>query len=659
MQAFPYEDYKAAIEAESGKRAVGLEATVLAVEGDESREGCFVFGLLFNGRLDESLYENGSVALDGVRIGRIVAFADDDSGMVVVKAGREHLPSVGSTVMLTPADYLEPLREFAATVAEKPESRNEARFLSLREHLLEEPDAALQEEKEHEHLRWAQDLALRESVRRDFSLLWGPPGTGKSYTLGHIAAHYRAQGLRVLVLSTTNAAVDVATFAIDDACARCGQPLSSGELVRYTQTLTNQEEYNRRRHLMEYTLLLRRLSAKQREVEKRLDKERSLLAKLDRDSDLYVKMLLKVSGLVEEVREIGRQRKEEVAAMLAAAKIVCCTVTSCLYNGFASGAFDVVLVDEASQISLAAWPCLMNKAGGKKFVVAGDPMQLSPVQARDTDVGTQFWFDLNIYAYLGMTTFRGIEPFYDAGAMTLLNEQSRMRKGICDVVSKMFYNGLLVGDRADAPISLSDAGLPDGDVVVADVDASEELFGFDRLPESSLRKNANLESAGTVLKAVREIVRKNPPGRRLDILIVTPFRDQAKKVYASRIKTIAHGGDVSVRVSTVHSCQGGEADVVFFDLVNPLSGFLRRDDAAHLWCVACSRARQKLVVVGSVEAMRVGHYSRALLKAIGWNFQRGHRSDPSRTGIRAGSRPNGAERQKEAPAIRRFEGSAA
>ena len=118
------------------------------------------------------------------------------------------------------------------------------------------------------------------------------------------------------------------------------------------------------------------------------------------------------------------------------------------------------------------------------------------------------------------------------------------------------------------------------------------------------------------MKSVRDIVETNPAGRKLEILVIAPFRDQAKKIYSSRIKTLKLGDDVTVRVSTVHSCQGGEADIVFFDLVNPASGFLRRDDAAHLWCVACSRARQKLVIVGSMEAMRLGRYSSALLKAI-------------------------------------------
>ena len=615
-KTFPYEDYKAAIETESSRRTAGIEAVVLSAGGDPSREGCSVVELSFKGRFDEGLYENGSMVVGGACVGHVVAFADDDPGTVVVKASREQLPSVGTTVKLVPADYLEPLREFATMVVEVPELRDEERFLSLREHLLKAPEEPIRHSSESSCLRWSQKLAIDESVRRDFSLLWGPPGTGKSYTLGHMAAFYRAQGKRVLVLSTTNAAVDVTTFAIDDACLRSGQPLSDGELVRYTQTLTQPEEYGKRRHLMEYTILLRKLSAEQRKLEKSLADAREKLSMHEHGSEAYLSALLAIQGLLADLAALGRRRKEAVAAMLASAKIVCSTITSCLYNGFMRRAFDVVLVDEASQIPLAAWPCLLNQSGGKKVVVAGDPMQLPPVQARDKSIDTRFWFDQNIYAYLGMTTFRGIEPFYDAGAMTLLAEQSRMRKGICDVVSKMFYNGLLKGDRSDAPVSLSEAGVPDGDVTVIDTDAEPELHGFDRLPALSSCRKVNLASAGSILHAVREIVRTNPSGRHLDILIVSPFRDQAKTIYGPRIKSLPQESDVTVRVSTVHRCQGDEADVVFFDLVDPESPFLSRSEAAHLWCVACSRAKQKLVVVGSVSEMRRARYSRAVLLAI-------------------------------------------
>lgn len=615
-ETFPYEDYKMAIDAESGVRATGVDAEVVSVAGDETRDGCLVLGVKFKGRFDEGIYENGSLSSGGVCIGRIAAFADDDAETVVAKMhdGKTVLP--GDVVTFVPADYLVPLREFAEGVLNKPELRRGSRFMNLRQSLLAKLTGKPPIVKATDHLRWAQALALEESKRRDFSLLWGPPGTGKSYTFGHIAAHYRAQGKRVLVLSTTNAAVDVTTFAIDDACARSGRPLADAELVRFSQTITHFDEYARRPHLMAYTRLLRALAAEQRKVEQELAEERRRLCGLDHAGAEYRKSLLQVQALTVKLRRIGQRRREEVGALVSRAGIVCSTITTCLYNDLASGSFDVVLVDEASQVSLAVWPCLMNRAGAKKFVVAGDPMQLEPVGAKDVDINTRFWFDQNIYAYLGMTSSKGIEPFYEAGAMTLLNEQTRMRKGICDVVSRLFYNGLLSGDREDAPIDFAGAGLPKGDVAILDTSMQGEAYGFDRLPVAHVRRNANIQNASRVLRAIRGVVAANPRGRRLDILVLSPFRDQWK-VYASRLKVLPHGEDVTLRASTVHSCQGGEADLVFFDLVNPDNPFVARADAAHLWCVACSRAKQKLVIAGDVEAMRHGFYSSAIQRMAG------------------------------------------
>ena len=614
-EQFPYEEYKGAIEAESKRRAAGVEAVVVAVDGDDTRESCLIVGVVFQGRIDEGLYENGSLVAGGICVGRIVAFSDDDAGTVVVKMQDGHSVSVGDAVSLVPADYLVPLREFADDVLMRPEARREERFVNLRNYLLAKPTAELSAVDETPHLRWAQALALRESERRDFSLLWGPPGTGKSYTLGHLAEHYRAQGKRVLVLSTTNAAVDVATFAIDDACARCGSPLAAGELVRYAQTLTQPDEYGRRPHLLEYTRILRKFAAEQREAERSLAAVRRDLCGLASDSAEYAAASMRAQALLGTLRQIGQRRRDEISALMSKAGVVCCTITTCLYNGFASGSFDVVLVDEASQVSLAVWPCLMNRAGAKKFVVAGDPMQLEPVGAKDVEVSTQIWFNQNIYTYLGMTTFQGIEPFFEAGAMTLLNEQTRMRKGICDVVSGLFYKGMLEGDRSDAPIDFAGGVLPEGDVAVVDPSTLGEAYGFDRFPSTCCQRNTNIESASAVLRAIREVVSRNPAGRSLDILVITPFRDQWR-LYAPRLKSIQHKEEVTLRASTVHSSQGGEADLVFFDLVNPANPFVARADAGHLWCVACSRAKQKLVVVGDAKAMRRGLYSSAVLRMV-------------------------------------------
>lgn len=62
-----------------------------------------------------------------------------------------------------------------------------------------------------------QQSAVRSAVRSSLTLLWGPPGTGKTTTLGQIIATLYGMGLRVLLISNTNAAVDAALVKVADA----------------------------------------------------------------------------------------------------------------------------------------------------------------------------------------------------------------------------------------------------------------------------------------------------------------------------------------------------------------------------------------------------------------------------------------------------------
>lgn len=604
---FPYNEYMTVIKAESELRNFGVEADIISIESDETRPGGYVLEVKLLGKMDDSSYECGYVVLNDQCIGRIFEI-NSQLGVFAVSLKKDLIPDVGARIKFLPPDYLQPLREFSSELCSKPETRNEERFLGLREGLLKKSTAALKEFPAVSYLRGPQRRSIQESMRRDFSLLWGPPGTGKSYTIGHIAAHFRSLGKRVLVLSTTNAAVDVTTFAIDDACIRSGSRLNSAELIRYTSTLTQLDEYERRSHLIAFTKLLERYAKKQRKIDDELKAARDELEGLTFGSHEYTSALLKVSALKDELHVLGELRKNEVAQLVSSAKIVCSSITTCLFNGFLTQSFDVVLVDEASQIPLAVWPMILNNAGDKKIVVSGDPLQLEPVSAKSKDINAQNWFSQNLYSYLGMTTMDGIRPFCSAGSMTLLNEQTRMRKGICEIVSKMFYDGLLIGDRSDEKMDFSAAGLPSDDVVMIDPDVGGELYGFNRFYKSNF-SNTNTQSAGRVMEIVSRLVSTNPKGRKLDILIISPFRNQVSKVYSSKINSYKSNKDVTIRCLTVHSAQGDEADIVIFDLVNPTSPFIADQDASHLWCVACSRAKEKLLIVGDKAKMKNAYFS--------------------------------------------------
>lgn len=65
--------------------------------------------------------------------------------------------------------------------------------------------------------------------------VWGPPGTGKTETLAYVIAELCAQDRRVLVTSTTNAAVDQALSKLVQGGALAEQ-IARGAVVRIGHT---------------------------------------------------------------------------------------------------------------------------------------------------------------------------------------------------------------------------------------------------------------------------------------------------------------------------------------------------------------------------------------------------------------------------------------
>ncbi len=62
-----------------------------------------------------------------------------------------------------------------------------------------------------------QRAALQKSVSSQCLLLWGPPGTGKTFALGLMVLGYLSQGKSVLLASNTNKAVDQALLSVIEA----------------------------------------------------------------------------------------------------------------------------------------------------------------------------------------------------------------------------------------------------------------------------------------------------------------------------------------------------------------------------------------------------------------------------------------------------------
>jgi hypothetical protein len=77
-----------------------------------------------------------------------------------------------------------------------------------------------------------QLTAIRAACGSDVHFIWGPPGTGKTQTIGFLIAALLRQNLRVLVVSHTNVATDHAIGSAAELL-QATEDYQSGKLVRY------------------------------------------------------------------------------------------------------------------------------------------------------------------------------------------------------------------------------------------------------------------------------------------------------------------------------------------------------------------------------------------------------------------------------------------
>ena len=177
-----------------------------AVEFDWTWEGSVAFRPLLLKEFEDTqatFFENGSIdpeIEDSIVWSGEVLEVDEASGRIfIVVTNPEHPPRRGSF-------YVRPFEFLAFLDA----VYNEPSFTEIRSML--PPRLAAAEGGIHPDVTDLADVGLdhlKPWWRKSWSILWGPPGTGKTYTTGQQVASVLADpSERILVVSTTNRATD-------------------------------------------------------------------------------------------------------------------------------------------------------------------------------------------------------------------------------------------------------------------------------------------------------------------------------------------------------------------------------------------------------------------------------------------------------------------
>jgi len=256
--------------------------------------------------------------------------------------------------------------------------------------------------------------------------------------------------------------------------------------------------------------------------------------------------------------------------------------------------FDLVIVDEASQCSLAAVLPLAYRA--KRLVVVGDPYQLNPIVSLSDrllqEIATQTGFDNDELRDRGIhhkdgSAYSAFEFAAKPQTPILLNEHYRCHPHIARWFNKTFYKGELT-----VLTDVSAASQRDRAIYWCDVNGAAV-----RPATGSWLNRAEAEETVRQLRGVIESGYKT-------VGVVTPFTAQARLI--DKIAKTQFGqdflDDIDFVSGTAHRLQGDERDAVILSAVlSPgmsKSGARWLEKERNLLNVAVSRARQALIVFG-------------------------------------------------------------
>ena len=259
-----------------------------------------------------------------------------------------------------------------------------------------------------------------------------------------------------------------------------------------------------------------------------------------------------------------------------------------------SGLFDLVIVDEASQCSLAAVLPLAYRA--KRLAVVGDPYQLNPIVSLSDgllqEIATQTGFDNDDLRdrgihHKGGSAYSAFEFVARPQTPVLLNEHYRCHPHIARWFNKTFYKGELT-----VLTDVSDVSQRDRAIYWCDIDGAAV-----RPATGSWLNQAEAEETVKQLRGAIESGYKT-------VGVVTPFTAQARLI-DQRAKTQFGQDfldDIDFVSGTAHRLQGDERDaVILSSVLSPgmsKSGARWIEKERNLLNVAVSRARRALIVLG-------------------------------------------------------------
>ncbi|MEH7304228.1 DEAD/DEAH box helicase [Neobacillus drentensis] len=451
------------------------------------------------------------------------------------------------------------------------------------------------------------ELVLR-SKYNPVTFVWGPPGTGKTYTLARVAANKYFQEKKVLILSHSNQAVDVLISEISTFIQKKDR-FRDGDVLRYGFNTGEQLEHHEA--VTTSQLLQKDNPQLADEKEMLLDERRKLKQDIarsfsKRDTNQLLELETKIAKILDRIRQKELEFIQD--AFIVGTTLAKAAGDAAIYEK----EFDIVILDEASMayVPQAAFAATL----GKRVIICGDFKQLPPIaSARDPLV--TMWLKEDIFHRAGVVDWVNDGMLHPH--LFLLKEQRRMHPDISAFTNQYIYHSL-VGNHESViktrkPI-VDLAPFPGMAAVLLDT----SHLGAHCISEKGSHSRMNLWQ---VLLSFQLIHESYMAGER-SIGYVTPYRAQADlmelilaDLYEKELST------ADIIAATVHRFQGSERDVMVFDTVESepqtrAGMLLTGKDSERLINVAITRTKGKFIHVSNQSFIRNHVFHRKTLRQL-------------------------------------------
>lgn len=432
-------------------------------------------------------------------------------------------------------------------------------------------------------LNASQEKAVNEVLwAKDVAVVHGPPGTGKTTTLVEAIFETLRRESQVLVCAQSNMAVDWISEKLVD---RGIKVLRIGNPTRVNDKMLSFTYERRFEAHPDYPQLwsIRKAIRELRQQRKHAD---SWHQKMDRLKSRATELELRIRS-----------------SLFGEARVIASTLTGAANRVLEGEKYSTLFIDEAAQALEAACWIAIRKAG--RVILAGDHCQLPPTVKSI----------MALKGGLGKTLMERIVE-NKPETVTLLKMQYRMNEQIMKFSSEWFYHGMVESAPTVSHRGILDYDTPMMWIDTAECDGKEEFVGenFGRIN----RAEAEL-TIQTLQQYLEKIGKQRILEESIDVGIISPYRAQVQLLRKElRKREFFRPYRHLLTVNTVDGFQGQERDIILISLVRSNDGgdigFLR--DLRRM-NVAITRARMKLIILGSSETMTSHPFYKKLYEYVG------------------------------------------